>query len=179
MADLNFFTPMRQINSQAKKSFTTTYNELTQTISISAGSAFQLVWAAGSCYVQASFNLGTTSSATSLTGPNVANLGCPTHLLFNIMNLPSNYICAGMNYDGTSFVVPIDAASEALVSYNINSRYEQSIIFGYPTAIDCFDIMLSTISSETNTPSNQVTLDDWTVILEIESIEGVPYQTRF
>jgi len=41
------------------------------------------------------------------------------------------------------------------------------------------DIMLSTISSETNTPSNQVTLDDWTVILEIESIEGVPYQTTF
>jgi len=39
--------------------------------------------------------------------------------------------------------------------------------------------MLSTISSETNTPSNQVTLDDWTVILEVESIEGIPYQTTF
>jgi len=66
-----------------------------------------------------------------------------------------------------------------LVSYNINSCYEQSIIFGYPTAVDCSDIMLSTISSETNRPSNQVTLDDWTVILEVESIEGVPYQTTF
>jgi len=131
------------LNSQGSGlTFTTTYNELTQTISISAGSSFQLVWVAGSCYVQASFNLGTTSSATSLTGPNVANLVRPTHLLFNITNLPSNYICAGMNYDGTSFVVPIDAASEALVSYNINSRYEQSIIFGYPKAVDCFDIML-------------------------------------
>jgi len=84
-----------------------------------------------------------------------------------------------MNYDGTSFVIPIDAASEALVSYNINSRYEQSIIFGYPMAVDRFDIMLSTISSETNTPSNQVTLDDWMAILEVESIEGVPYQTKF
>jgi len=168
------------LNSQGSGlTFTTTYNKLTQTISISAGSAFQLVWASGSCYVQASFNLVTTSSATSLTGPNVANLGQPTHLLFNITNLPSNYICAGMNYDGTSFVVPIDAASEVLVSYNINSRYKQSIIFGYPTAVDCFDIMLSTISSETNTPSNQVMLDDWTVILEVESIEGVPYQTKF
>jgi len=168
------------LNSQGSGlTFTTTYNELTQTISISAGSAFQLVWVAGSCYIQAGFNLGTTSSATSLTGPNVANLGRPTHLLFNIMNLPSNYICEGMNYDGTSFVVPINAASEALVSYNINSLYEQSIIFGYPTAVDRFDIMLSTISSETNMPSNQVTLDDWTVILEVESIEGVPYQTKF
>jgi len=84
-----------------------------------------------------------------------------------------------MNYDGTSFVIPIDAASEALVSYNINSRYKQSIIFGYPMAVDCFDIMLSTISSETNTPSNQVTLDDWMAILELESIEGVSYQTKF
>jgi len=64
-------------------------------------------------------------------------------------------------------------------SYNINSCYEQSIIFGYLTAVDCFNIMLSTISSETNTPSNQVTLDDWTVILEVESIEGVPYQPAF
>jgi len=99
--------------------------------------------------------------------------------LFADLSISSNYICAGMNYDGTSFVVPIDAASEALVSYNINNRYEESIILGYPTAIDCFDIMLSTISSKTNTPSNQVTLDDWTVILEIESIEGVPYQTTF
>jgi len=111
------------LNSQGSGlTFATTYNELTQTISISAGSAFQLVWAAGSCYVQASFILGTTSSATLLTGPNVANLGRPTHLLFNITNLPSNYICAEMNYDGTSFVVPIDAASEALVSYNINNH---------------------------------------------------------
>jgi len=168
------------LNSQGSGlTFTTTYNELTQTISISAGSAFQLVWATRSCYVQAGFNLGTTSSATSLTGPNVANLGRPTHLLFNITNLPSNYICTGMNYDGTSFVVPIDAVSEALVSFNINSRYKQSIIFGYPMAVDCFDIMLSTISSETNTPSNQVTLDDWTVILEVESIEGIPYQPTF
>jgi hypothetical protein len=58
------------------------------------------------------------------------------------------------------FVVPIDAASEALVSYNINNHYEQSIILGYPTAIDQFDILLSTISSEANSPSNQVTLDD-------------------
>jgi len=168
------------LNSQGSGlTFTTTYNKLTQTISISAGSAFQLVWAAGSCYVQAGFNLSTTLSATSLTGPNVANLGRPTHLLFNITNLPSNYICAGINYDGTSFVVPINEASEALMSYNINSRYKQSIIFGYPTAVDCFDIMLSTISSETNTPSNQVTLDDWMVILEVESIEGIPYQTKF
>jgi len=102
-----------------------------------------------------------------------------THLMFSITNLPSNYICAGMNYDGTSFVVPIDAASEVLVSYNINSCYEQSIIFGYPMAVNQFDIMLSTISSETNTPSYQVTLDDWTVILEVESIEGIPYQTKF
>jgi len=147
------------LNSQGSGlTFTTTYNGLTQTISISAGSAFQLVWAAGSCYIQASFILGTTSSTTSLTGPNVANLGRPTHLLFNITNLPSNYICAGMNYDGTSFVVPIDAASEALVSYNRNNHYKQSIILGYPTAVDHFDIMLSTISSKTNTPSNQVTL---------------------
>jgi hypothetical protein len=90
------------LNSQGSGlTFTTIYNELTQTISISAGSAFQLVWAAGSCYIKASFILGTTSSATSLTGPNVANLGWPTHLLFNITNLLSNYICAGMNYDGT------------------------------------------------------------------------------
>jgi len=66
--------------------FTTTYNELTQTISISASSAFQLVWVTGSCYIQAGFNLGKTSSATLLTGPNVANLGRPTHLLFNITN---------------------------------------------------------------------------------------------
>jgi len=64
------------LNSQGSGlTFTTTYNELAQTISISAGSAFQIVWAAGSCYIQASFILGTTSSATSLTGPNVANLG--------------------------------------------------------------------------------------------------------
>jgi len=156
------------LNSQGSGlTFTTAYNELTQTISISAGSAFQLIWAAGSCYIQDSFILGTKSSATSLTGPNVANLGQPTHLLFNITNLTSNYICAGMNYDGTSFVVPIDAASEALMSYSINNGYKQSIILGYPMAVDCFDIMLSTISSKTNTPSNQVTLDDWTIILEI------------
>jgi len=168
------------LNSQGSGlTFTVTYNKLTQTISISAGSAFQLVWAAESCYVQPSFNLGTTLSATSLTGPNVANLGRPTHPLFNITNLPSNYICAGMNYDGTSFVIPIDAASEVLVSYNINSCYKQSIIFGYPMAVDCFDIMLLTISSETNMPSNQVTLDYWKVILEVESIEGIPYQTKF
>jgi len=37
--------------------------------------------------------------------------------------------------------------------------------------------LLSTISSEANTPSSQVTLDDWTVILKIESTEGVPYKT--
>jgi len=50
------------LNSQGSGlTFSTTYNELTQTISISAGSAFQLVWATGSCYVQAGFNLGTTS----------------------------------------------------------------------------------------------------------------------
>jgi len=168
------------LNSQGSGlTFTITYNKLTQTISISAGLAFQLVWTARSCYIQARFNLGTTSSATSLKGPNVANLGQPTHLLFNITNLPSNYICAGMNYDGTSFVVPIDAASEALISYNLNSHYKQSIIFGYPMAVDHFDIMLSTISSETNMPSNQVMLDDWIVILEVESIEGVPYQPTF
>jgi len=84
-----------------------------------------------------------------------------------------------LNYDGTSFVVPIDAASEALVGYNINNHYKQSIILGYPMAIDHFDIILSTISSKTNIPSNQVPQDDWTVILEIESVEGIPYQTTF
>jgi len=69
------------LNSQGSGlNFTTTYNELTQTISISAGSAFQLFWAAGSSYVQAGFNLGTTLSTTLLVGPNVANLGRPTHL---------------------------------------------------------------------------------------------------
>jgi len=86
------------LNSQGSGlTFTTTYIELMHTISISAGSAFQLVWTAGSCYVQAGFILGRTLSTTLLTSPNVANLGWPTHLLFNITNLPSNYICAGMN----------------------------------------------------------------------------------
>jgi len=61
----------------------------------------------------------------------VANLGQPAHLLFNITNLPSNYIWAGMNYDGTSFVVPIDATSEALVSYSINNCLLQTINYSW------------------------------------------------
>jgi len=61
--------------------------------------------------------------------------------------------------------VPIDAASEALLSYNC---YEQSIILGYPTAIHVDIVFTATISTEANTPSNQVTQDDWKVMQSIE-----------
>lgn len=117
------------MNAADANSYTLTYSSTTYKVTIAGSAAFVLNWSGSSTpYYMLGFSSSDSSSGTSHTGTNVANMMLPYNLLVEIPQLGPLTITS-RNNGRCTFTVPIDVNSGNMVNFT-EGNYEQKLNTG-------------------------------------------------
>lgn len=105
--------------------YTVSYDNKTFKVTISAGSAFVLLFGTGSNQINSVLGFPSidTSSATSHTSTYAIDLHSPV-LFLKIRELGTQYNASNIN-DRMTFVIPVQVNSGEMITFNDNSYFEQ------------------------------------------------------
>lgn len=133
------------------------------TISNAPATNFSLTFTSNSPYVQLGFNVGTTSTGTSLTSTNVINLSGTNFFMIQLTNIPqTNTTSKKTSY---TFKVPITVAPFSTEIYTNNGQWNQIVDYGNSSPVDINMLAVKLVDYNNNVIN--LNGNDWSFTLTI------------
>lgn len=112
------------MNATDSNGYTCTYSFTTFKLTISGTASFSLLMANSTIWYEMGFTQSNSSTSTSITAPNILQLGLPLSVYVEVPELSMGMTSSRVN-DKCTWVIPISVNSGTIQYFADNSNYEQ------------------------------------------------------